>query len=778
MSHRYSPTMPVRPALPPTLICALVLWATCAGIYTVAQVWDIVVCEAVGAGCAVGVAFAVTLLWRTRKALLWCVVLGMAAGGLCGCAGAAGLHAAQETVTGQGSLRLRCEALEDGTRSARGSYGVVRTRLAGGIVIDMRVFLAPDAALLRYGDVFEADVSPTRPQGREESYCWQRGIAATAFAKETSFVERQDILGALLAVRDGALEVIGRVDGEGAVVLQALVCGWRADLGDTDLYEAFKATGLAHVVAVSGAHLVIVVGFCGIILKALRVPRGAATIVQIVLVLCYLVLSAAPISAVRAAIMTVAGMGSWFAHRRPASLNALGICILAMVVLSPSTALSVSFALSALSTLGIVLFAGLFSVWIGGLIPSLPKCITDALALTFAAGIAVQPIATSLFSQLPLISPLANVAAALLFPIACTVGLLAVLITFVIPPVGGVLLRVALAASDALCATVRVSSSFPYASIPLSLPFAVAVGFTIIVAAALWLCWPRPRLRTAGLLASAVFALLFGSLVVAPQTADNEIIMLDVGQGDAFVIRSHGKAVLIDTGNQDRMLREALARHGVYRLDAVIVTHADDDHCGSLSTLAHTVGIDRILLAQEALSCPCDACRGLRENAASLVGMDDVEGLVPGDLLRVGVFDLSVIWPHHFSAEGGNADSVCLLARADVDEDGATDWTTLFTGDAEKDELAAMVAMGAVGNVDMYKVGHHGSKRALTPELAQVLAPRIALVSVGEGNRYGHPADETLAMLEEVGTQVWRTDEEGDVSCKLHVDEIMVGTLR
>lgn len=139
---------------------------------------------------------------------------------------------------------------------------------------------------------------------------------------------------------------------------------------------------------------------------------------------------------------------------------------------------------------------------------------------------------------------------------------------------------------------------------------------------------------------------------------------------------------------------------------------------------------------------------------------------------------MQVIWPQRFEDEGGNADSLCLKALADVDGDGSTDWTALLVGDAERDQMKELLDVGAVEGVDIYKVGHHGSKNALDEQVALALSPRISLVSAGAGNRYGHPAAETLEILERAGSRVLRTDESGDVSCKLEPDRIVVETLR
>ena len=779
MSPRPAPPLPPRPALPPVLACGLGLWASCAAVYSAAQSWGAGACVAVGASTLAAAALAAVALLRCRRGTLArCALLGVLIGAACGCGAGASMHVAWQEAAGEAPARLRFEAVEDADAGLYGAQCVARTRLASGRAVDVRLRFADGADVPRYGDVFEADASLAAPGERSEARCWQRGIAAVATVRQAFPVERHDAFGALLGVRARALEAIGRLGGDGGAVLLALVCGARGVLDEGDVYAAFKTSGLAHLVAVSGAHLVMVCAFAGAALKALRAPRGVAVGVQAALLACYLVLSAMPISAVRAALMTLAGTTSFFARRRPASLNAVGLCIAGVVAACPAAALSASFALSVLSTLGIVLFAGLASAWIGRLAPRLPRFAAEALALTAASSVLAQPLSAALFSQAPLVSPLANVLAAPLFPLACAGGLVGAVASLAAPPAGVPLLALAALASEALCAAARACASLPGASVPVDLPIVPALAGAAVLAAVLWVLWPAPSPRAAALAAAGAAAAALAFAVVAPRLAGDEIVMLDVGQGDAFVVRSGGAAVLVDTGNQERLLREALARHAVFRLDAVVVTHGDDDHMGALASLKGVVQVDRVLVAADALACSCGACARLRGDAATLVGEGAVQGLAQGDGLRVGAFDLEVVWPARFADEGGNADSLCLLARAGADGDGAPDWTALFAGDAEHEQLAALEGQGLVGRVDVLKVGHHGSKNALTPELAAALSPRIALVSVGAGNRYGHPADKTLRELADAGAQVWRTDEAGDVSCKSTAQGIAVAALR
>ena len=186
------------------------------------------------------------------------------------------------------------------------------------------------------------------------------------------------------------------------------------------------------------------------------------------------------------------------------------------------------------------------------------------------------------------------------------------------------------------------------------------------------------------------------------------------------------------------------------------------------------MAIDSVLVAHDAVTCGCESCESLIKSASSVVGSANIEPLAVGDTIACGDFSLKVIWPHGFSDEGGNADSLCLLAS--LATSGST-WTALFCGDAESDQLKEMIDEGALGDIDIYKVGHHGSKAALTESVVETIHPEISLVSVGKGNRYGHPAAQTLSLLDNVGSHVFRTDEMGDVSCEFSNDGIRVTAL-
>lgn len=599
---------------------------------------------------------------------------------------------------------------------------------------------------------------------------WPRGCCGTI--KATS-IKRGYVafpLNAILDARRRVATYLALCDT--SPLVSALACGWRQDLSRTSLYGDFKETGLAHLVAISGAHLVIVTALAASALKSLRMPRVLSTVLLVVLMTCYFLLAGAPISALRALAMSLVALSSFTARRRPASLNALALTIIFMISHAPAASLSVSLALSAFSTMGIVLFSRLFESWIP--VPPSAQAIVQPFALTIAASLMAMPLSCALFAQLPVVSPLANIACAPLFPLCCAFALLAGLAIAVAPLIASPLVAIASTAVSLMEGLVHLLAQIPHGCLPVSLETRTAVLLSFALAAMLWLTWPD-RPRGALKVALVVIPPVIVALLIVPNTGD-QLVMFDVGQGDAFLLRSNGATILVDTGNQDASLLRALGRASISRLDALIITHADDDHCGSMEALSRVVDIDAIILARPLVNSNGDACRALVERSTACA--DTVWSASVGDVIHVGAFSASVVSPEHLVEDGGNADSLCLLVSYDRDDDGISEAFALLTGDAESDVLHNLAMNGSLRDVDILKAPHHGSAKGLSEEVLDVLKPEIALVSCGVRNRYGHPASETLDLLSKSGSTIFRTDTQGDVVCTFTPMGISVSTQR
>lgn len=768
---------PSRPSVPAVAALSFSLWASCALCLSLMIGKPLTVAAiAIALGVAVAL-LALAVAWRLSSwALLALAIAGLALGFSLGCAHLVSWQAQMDSADGQGGL-WSCRAVGDGEQ---GDFGQnVYADVSGDeVTCRVRVFLPEGASQVRYGDRFLVHGSIARPKDSQLGMYLQRDACGSLKAVDWESSDALSVADLLCAIRNSTIDFLKPFSVRDGGVTAALVCAWRGDL-DEELYRSFQVCGLAHIVAVSGAHLSLVAAFVGSVTRRLRVPRWLASTVQAVFILAYLIFTAMPISALRACVMTIAALSCSSFMRRSAALNALAVCVLGVVVIDPGAALSVSFALSTLSTFGIIVFGSLIACWLKTLLSRCPAFAVDAAALTLASSLTATPFSAALFSQIPLIAILANIVVAPLFAPVCAIGLAASLCARIFPGTYLVAGNACSWASWLLGDVISKLSCIPYASLPVDLSEGAALALSFLLCALLWAFWPSPRrpsVRGAAALVALAVAGAFALVAITPRGI--ELIMLDVGQGDAILLRSAGKTLLVDTGNQDSRLREALGRQGVRDIDAVLITHPDDDHMGSLSSLRGVVGVSNVIVARDALECPCSSCARLRADASALVGDDRIETIEVGDSLRFGSWEAACIWPHGFSDEGGNADSICLLATADVDNDGEGEGNALMVGDAEHDQLAALIDEGALPKIDIYKVGHHGSKNALTEEQAMRLSPALSLISVGAGNRYGHPAEKTLSSLKDCGSTVFRTDVSGDIVCDFTKGGIAVRTVR
>lgn len=218
------------------------------------------------------------------------------------------------------------------------------------------------------GDVLEADCVLSAPKEEYLAYYDQKNIAFSGSVSGFQASENQTLLSPLYQLRKQLLVVIGTGSDE-QTLLRAILLGERTRLFDASFYHSIKVAGLAHLVAVSGAHLVIVTGFVTLLLKKLRVPRKLSVALQTLFLMSYVVLVGFPVSCIRAAIMSGVTLFALLAKRRSSSISALGITVMAMVAFDPSVVYQLSFQLSVAATLGIVVFMPLLNEWFLDLFP-------------------------------------------------------------------------------------------------------------------------------------------------------------------------------------------------------------------------------------------------------------------------------------------------------------------------------------------------------------------------------------------------------------------------
>ena len=561
-------------------------------------------------------------------------------------------------------------------------------------------------------------------------------------------------------VRAAALRAIDPKRSEARALVAGIVCGRTTELNAASASDAFSRTGLTHLVAVSGSHLALI----GMLLKSAlartRCPRWCRAAVLVSVMGAYVVFTGCAPSALRSVAMVGFSLLAGLGFRRAHPISGLSLAVFGLILLDPGTVYDIGFQLSAASVLFILLFCRYLEYLLLRL--RMPGILAAPLSLTLCAQWATLPITLPIFGELSLAAPVANLVTGPLMTGLLMVGLLVVFPCTLVPGLAP-LLVVPECVANASIFVAELFAGVPWASIPVTIdPVAACVPYA--AACAVWVLWRDWSGRQLATVLCAVSVMVCAHVMRWALFTPAAITVLDVGQADSILIRDGRSSVLVDAG-VDEAVVDALARNNVMRLDAVVITHWDRDHWVGLPDLLEKVPVDRIIVADgAAVSVP----EALRRDVE-----DGVVEMAHGDVFRVGGFACTAVWPDDEVAGMENAESLCLLVEY---EGGEGRLATLLTGDTEADDAARYA--DEVGDIDVLKVGHHGSKASVDERMIAELRPEFAIASAGEGNAYGHPTRECIELLDEHDVAFACTKDVGDVSIYPDADGARVRTAR
>jgi competence protein ComEC len=612
----------------------------------------------------------------------------------------------------------------------------------------------PQGAVLEVAARVRAPRIPTESSSFDEAaYLRRHGMHVVLRADGYRIVGRRGGLGGVAdRVRAGLSGSIAPgLQGERRALVAGIVLGEDEGL-EADLRDRFRASGLYHLLAVSGQNVAYVVAGVLIAGWLLGVSRWWSQAVAILAILGYVLAVGWQPSVVRAGIAGGLASLAWLASRASDRWYFLLVGGAALLAWSPYNLLDPGFQLS---------FSAVAAIFV--LVPRLerrlegypvPSRLATVVAVSAGCGVATAPILWLHFGAVPILSVLANALAAPVVAPILGFGLAAAAVGTVLP---GAALSLAwlngwLVAYLAACA--RLVGGLPFAQVESGLVLGALVGLIAFVAVLRRAprSWRRPALATALAIAALVAGWkLWPRPPALPPPTGLRISFLDVGQGDSALLQVPQGAVLVDQGPPEARVAARLGRLGVRKLAVLVLTHPQRDHIGGAADVLRRVEVGSVLdplqpnespYEDEALDAARD--RGVRLIAARAGGM-----------LRLGNLRLRVLWPDGpgLPGEDPNRHPIVLLASY-----GRVD--ALLTADAESEVTGAL----PLPRVEILKVAHHGSEDPGLRGLLERLQPRIAVVSVGADNDYGHPAPPTLAALEaSPELRLYRTDRDGTV---------------
>jgi len=526
---------------------------------------------------------------------------------------------------------------------------------------------------------------------------------------------------------------------------------------DEKTEEDFRRAGLSHLLAVSGQNVTLLALLAMPLLGALGIPLRERLVWVLALIAVYVPVAGAGPSIQRAGVMGAMGLLATLGGRRTSRLYALAVAAVVTLAIDPGIAGDVGWQLSFAAVLGILLLASPLRERLLGALGNgrWRRALAEGVAVTMAATLATAPLIAFHFETLSTTTLVANVLALPAVAPAMWLGMcaaaLAQLPGMPLAPLNG--LDALLLAYVAQVAEWCAAPGWAELEVHLS-------GDGLVVAylglgAGILVCWRWPR--AVGALAAIGLACWLplpwpGGAAAEPPARGLRVEVLDVGQGDAILFQPAGApAVLVDGGPPGDGLARKLAEAGVDRLGAAIVTHDQSDHAGGIEELLGAFPVDRLLFAR--------LRRGLLARAAGAGA--DPQRIAAGSELRAGGLRLQVLWPPRelltAATAGEDPNQLALVIEARW-----RDFSMLLTADAEAEAVPL-----EPGPVDVLKVAHHGSDDAGLSSLLERARPRLAVISVGRDNPYGHPTPGTLATLRSHGVPTLRTDETGDIAIEV-----------
>ncbi len=621
-------------------------------------------------------------------------------------------------------------------------------------------------------------ISQMRNPGSFDYTAWleRRGVKHGLHVTSSAPIGGQNFLESVRDhLRSGVTSGLSSVD---AAFMQSLVLGWTDDLSSapdpepgTSWRTAFSRSGLAHVLALSGQQVTLLLIALGLLLSPLGVRRYP---VLIAFLIVYVIIVGPGPSVVRAALMGGAALVTlWLGRGRLEILPTLGLSAICTLLAGPRWIADLGWQLSHLAVLGLAVFMPVLTRSLERFKPATraPKLeqlrwkavsfIGLTLGTTLAAQAMTLPLTASAFGIVPLASPVANLIAAPLVAVLVPLGFLAAVLG---PVLGGIVNLIVGPLSHLTLETARLLSAWPalpWGTISSAGHMAYFASLTVFVLAL------HGRVRW-NLALGTVLAAMIVTIIPASRP-HAEIVYLDVGQGDSSLIRLPEGDILVDGGGSvrspfdvgERVVVPALRALGVKRLLAVVATHADVDHIEGLSRVLERFGVGTLIVGinkEPGVDPVWDAL--VRSAQSRDVPIQSVRR---GQRWSLGDAKFEFLNPTWTPNDTDNPNSVSFTLEYHGHR-------SLFLGDSPAEIETQMFP----GQLEVLKVAHHGSRFSTSETLLDRTHPKVAIISSGIHNTYGHPAADVLSRLQARGVLVYRTDRDGAIRYDLETGAMSV----
>lgn len=546
---------------------------------------------------------------------------------------------------------------------------------------------------------------------------------------------------------------------------------------DEQIVEDFKNSNLSHMLAVSGAHINYVVLTVSILFTKKRAGIKAQRVVTIMMMLFFMELTQMTSSVVRAGISCIIYMLASLLYRKADVINAMAISTLLILLNNPFNLFNIGFQLSYAGTLGIILFCKLIDIPIKN---KLLKYLKDSIIISLSANIFIIPIMMYQFNTISLTFILSNLLAGPLLGISIILEIIVLLISFISINIAAIPAKVLNILLILIINIANWFSNIEISKIYVITPQIISIVAYYLICAAIIL-----KQKNRKIIVIIMLTVLIVNFFPTPKKL--RINFIDVGQGDSTLIRTEtNKVILIDSGGStasssfdvgNKVLLPYLLDIRIKKIDFIIVSHFDADHCQAFETVIDNINVRKVVVCKQSMITQeylniINKCK--KKNIKIIV-------VERGDKLKIDKrAEFEILHPgERFLDDGkGGLNANAIVCKMNYKLNNGKIFSILFTGDIEVEaEKELEQVYGKKLKADILKIAHHGSKTSSREEFIKLVSPKIALIGVGENNKFGHPADITLERLEKENVKVYRTDQMGEVSITMNKNgEIKVKT--
>lgn len=549
-------------------------------------------------------------------------------------------------------------------------------------------------------------------------------------------------------------------DEEGNLLL-AILLGDKDKLSE-DIQESFKTSNLSHMLAVSGAHVSYIILGLTYVLQNSIIGKKNGKIVCIFFLLVFMAITNFTPSVTRACIMAVLTLFSGIIYRKSDVYTNISVAALITLIFNPYSLLDLGFQLSYGGTIGIIIFIKRIQEKKSN--SKVINYIKQMALVSIYANIIIIPIMMYHFNTVSFTFIISNRMASPILGIIVITGFLFIIASITVKPLTRLIAIFIKPILSILIKISQICSKLPFSNILVVTPYMFNV---ISYYAIILYCIKSKKNNKCKIIICLLIVLILINFIIYIFPQKLRIFFIDVGQGDStLIITPDKKTVLIDGGGSDsfdvgeKVLLPYLLDRRILKIDYVLISHFDTDHCGGILTIMEKVKVKNIIISEQAEHSE-NYERFKKLMIHKKIRLIEVK---KWDKIKIGRYsEFKILFPTSRLLSENPLNNNSIVAQFNYNN-----FKMLFTGDIEKlAEQQILKAEKAEIRADILKVAHHGSKTSSIPEFIKAVKPKIALIGVGKNNTFGHPNQQTIKNLENIKCRIYRTDLQGEIIIKI-----------